>query len=130
MTISPYDNAVTPFVNGQPVSDANPLPVGSGGGGSGQAFSPEGNTVNIAATTSSAHVALPAGDQVTVTNPPGGALAFIAFGDNTVTADAETSMPIIPGAAYTLTPPAGATDIAAITGSGTATIYITGGSGN
>lgn len=130
MTIDVYNSAVVPFVNGQPVSVSNPLPTSGGSGTSGQAFSPAGSTANIAATTTSARVAIPAGTQILVTNAPGGSLAFISFGDGTVVATAAASMPVIPGAAYTLTPPSGTTNMAAITATGSTTVYVTGGAGN
>lgn len=93
-------------------------------------FSPAG-TVNVSATTTTANVALPlvARDQVMVTNAPGGSTAFIAFGDSTVTASAATSTPVLPGAAYTFTINPQQTHMAAITGTGTATVYATVGQG-
>lgn len=94
-------------------------------------FTPAG-TVNIAATDSTANVALPlvARDQVMVTNAPGGSLAFVKFGDDTVESDEDTETPILPGAAYTFTINPTVTHMAAITGTGgSATIYATVGQG-
>ena len=94
-------------------------------------FTPAG-TVNVAATDSTANVALPlvARDQVMVTNAPGGSLAFVKFGDSTVEADEDTDTPINPGAAYTFTINPSTTHIAAITGTGgSATVYATAGQG-
>lgn len=93
-------------------------------------FTPAG-TVNVAATTTTASVALPlvSRDQVMVTNDAGGSLAFVAFGDSTVTASAATSTPVLPGAAYVFTINPQQTHMAAITGTGTATVYATAGQG-
>jgi len=92
-------------------------------------FTP-GGTVNVAATTTTANVALASGakDQVMVTNNAGGSLAFVAFGSSAVTATAATSTPVLPGAAYIFTVGT-ATHMAAITGTGTATVYATAGQG-
>jgi hypothetical protein len=93
-------------------------------------FTPAG-TVNVAATTATGSVALPlvARDQIMVTNDAGGSLAFIAFGDSTVEADDATSTPVLPGAAYVFTINPNTTHMAAITGTGTATVYATAGQG-
>lgn len=87
-------------------------------------------TVNVAATTTTANVALAdsAVDQVLVTVPAGDAMAFVAFGDSTVTASAASSTPILPGAAYIFTV-GPVTHMAAITGAATATVYATIGQG-
>lgn len=95
-------------------------------------FTP-GPTANVAAAAASARVALPGalrGGQVLVTNTPGSSMAFVAFGDATVTADAGTGMPVLPGAAYVLTLGAEATHMAAIAPSGNTTVYVTTGQGN
>ena len=86
-------------------------------------------TVNIAATTSSARVAVntaPTGRNLRIHNA-GAALVFFEFGGSGINAAVATGIPI----------PAGAVEIfrtigshvAAITASGTATLYITPGEG-
>lgn len=90
-----------------------------------------GETVTLAATTASARVALPTAliSQVMVTNAPGAGLAFVSFGNDTVSAAVASSTPILPGVAYVFTVPSGATHMAAITGTGSATLYATVGQG-
>lgn len=93
-------------------------------------FTP-GATSTLPVTTANASVALStkARDQVMVTNAPGGSIAFIAFGDSTVTATVAASTPVLPGVALMFTINPLQTHIAAITGAGTATIYATVGQG-
>ncbi len=55
------------------------------------------------------------------------AIAFIEFGDLTVTAVVGTGTPILPGSILILTPPAAATHVAAIGTAGT--LYFTSGRG-
>lgn len=89
-------------------------------------------TVNRTVSGTSARVALfKSGDQtVMVTSDPSvtsAAIAFIEFGDVTVTAVAATGTPVLAGAILILTPPAGATHVAAIGTAGT--LYFTSGQG-
>lgn len=100
-------------------------------------FCPQG-TANIAATTTSANVALPIGCPPTGSERPqvrvynsGTTLAFIAFGDSSVAATAS-SIPIPPGASIPVekfSVPFGATHVACILASGTGTVYFTSGFG-
>ena len=87
------------------------------------AFTP-GSTVNIAATTSSNSATLAAGMVVRVYNA-GTVPVFIKFGATATTSDT----PIPPGIVEVFTDPSGATTVAAITASGTATVYFTSGQG-
>lgn len=93
-------------------------------------FTP-GATVTLAVTTATARVAMTRGysDQVMITAPAGGAMAFVRFGDSTVTA-AITDTPIVPGtqAIFSIAP--GTTHMAAITGATTQTLYATSGNGS
>ncbi len=90
-------------------------------------FTP-GATVSRTVTSSTANVALgTGGDQVMISSAAGGNIAFVKFGDSTVTA-ATTDTPILPGTVQVYTIPPGATYIAAI-GSATTTLYITRGDG-
>lgn len=102
-------------------------------------FWPTGNTVSISATTVSGSAALGVEDQTlgsVVVYNAGDALAFIAFGDDSVSASASTSYPVAAGSTQTFgvgssltggdTLP---THIAAITSADTATVYATPGIG-
>lgn len=92
-------------------------------------FTP-GGTVSRTVTSSSANVALPTttGDQIMVTSPAGGNIAFIKFGvDSSITA-AVTDTPILPGSIIVLTVPPTMLYVAAI-GSATTTLYFTRGDG-
>lgn len=96
-------------------------------------FTPAG-TVSRTVTGSTANVALskgttpgPTPNQIMVTSPSGGTLAFIKFGDSTVTA-AVTDTPILPGAIMIFSIPPATTYVAAIGTSGT-TLYFTSGEG-
>jgi hypothetical protein len=92
-------------------------------------FTP-GATVSLAATTSTARVALPLtkGPQLRVSSLAANALTFIKFGTDTVNA-AATDFPILPGTVTTITVPPGATHVAGVTGTSTATLYFTAGDG-
>lgn len=97
-------------------------------------FVPAG-TVNIAATTSSANVALSIGSngvgerpQVRVYNA-GTTPVFIAFGASAVAATTAVGIPIAPGGPENFTLPFGATHVAAIYGTGSGTVYFTSGFG-
>lgn len=86
-------------------------------------------TVSRTVSGTSARVALAqSGDQaVMVTSDTASAIAYIEFGDVTVVAVAATGTPVLPGTIMILTPPAGATNVAAIGSAGT--LYFTSGRG-
>lgn len=100
-------------------------------------FCPAG-TANIAATTTSANVALPipsngVGErpQVRIYNSSS-SVAFIAFGDSSVTAAAATGIPVHSNATdipEKFTVPFGATHVACILATGSGTVYFTSGFG-
>jgi hypothetical protein len=113
------------LIQGLVVDDTNPLP--------GKAFAPAGNTVNLAVTTSTARVALTApatagGYQVRIYNA-GSATAFIRFGTVAIDAATATSMPVPSGQTEVFTVASTVTHVAAITASGSATLYATTGYG-
>jgi hypothetical protein len=95
-------------------------------------FTPKAaGTVNIAATTSSARVALAINSgtfQVRVKNLDTTNAVFINFGDSTVTAAVATAIPVGPGetCGFSIS---GSTHVAAITAAATATVYFTPGNG-
>ncbi len=96
-------------------------------------FTPTGATVNIAATGTTSAVALgtPSGQggmAVRVFNA-GAATVFIEFGVSTVEAATASSMPVPAGAVETFSVGPSVTHAAAITASGTATVYFTPGQG-
>lgn len=93
-------------------------------------FNP-GSTVSRAVTTTSSNVALPdeAKEQIMLSTLPGDSLCFIKFGVDSNVAAAVTDTPILPGAVYILNLNPRVTHIAAITPSGTATLYATMGRG-
>ncbi len=96
-------------------------------------FTP-GNTkiITVAATTAS--LALPTGgDQVLISSIAANAIAFVNFGDSTVTVVIPTGTqqagtPILPGTVQTFTIPNGATHIATI-GTTSNILYVTRGDG-
>ena len=94
------------------------------------AFTVCGATVNLAATGSSSNVQVrtaPTSRHIRIWNS-GTVAVFVEFGaDNTVAATTAASMPIAPGNTEVLS--CAYEYVAAITGSGTATIYITPGEG-
>lgn len=92
-------------------------------------FMPGAATVNLAAGVTSGNIALePNASAVRVMNT-GAGLAHIHFGyDNTVVATTATSMPLAAGATEVFTKGA-ASYVAAITPSGSATLYFTAGEG-
>lgn len=92
-------------------------------------FTP-GATVSLAVTTSTARIALPVtkGPQIRIASVAANAATFIRFGTVTVNA-AVTDVPILPGTVEVFTVPPGATHVAAITGTSTATLYFTAGDG-
>ena len=113
------------LIQGVVVDDTNPLP--------GKAFAPAGNTVNLAADTSTDRVALTApasagGYQVRIYNA-GSATAFVRFGTDTIEATTGAGMPIPSGQTEVFTMASTVTHMAAITASSTATLYVTTGYG-
>jgi Na+/serine symporter len=95
-------------------------------------FRPQGATVNLAVTTTTGSVALTASanssKEVRLYNR-GTVEVFVTFGASTVTATTTTSMPLAPGAAEVFGVASDETHVAAITASGTATLYATTGRG-
>lgn len=99
-------------------------------------FTPLSPTVNLAVTTASARVAktaLPtnsggATHELRIVNT-GTVVAFVAFGDSAVTADAGTGMPVLPSTVESFQLNASQTHIAAICTAGTTTLYATTGLG-
>ena len=94
------------------------------------AFRPDvAATVNLAATTASSRVQVQPSHQsrhVRIFNS-GTVTVFIEAGDSTITASASTGMPIAAGTVEIISAPSGY--IAAITSTGTATLYFTPGEG-
>lgn len=88
-------------------------------------------TTNLAVTGTTGSVALPDAtpSQVRLWTVSTDAVCFIAFGDVTVVATTAAGMPFANGLTEVLSVPVGATYIAAITATGTATLYITPGEG-
>jgi len=87
-------------------------------------------TVSRTVSGSSAAVALAKTGNpqtVLVTSPTANAIAFIEFGDSTVTAAAATGLPILPGTVMVLSVPPAVTHMAAIGSAGT--LYVTCGHG-
>lgn len=94
-------------------------------------FTP-GGTVTVAATTTSATTRVALAKSVTdqtlwVQNVAGGAVAFVNFGDSSVSAAAATSTPILPGSGQLITVGPDATHVAGVTGATSATVYVTSG---
>lgn len=95
------------------------------------AFNPIGNTVNVAASTSTGNVTIgTVGNQVRVLNASN-SIAFIAFSSAAAgaTASTSTSTPVLPNSAETFTVDPAANSAAAILASGTGTVYFTRGEG-
>ncbi len=89
-----------------------------------------GGTTKITLATSTAAVALTTkGDQVRVYNSDATNIAFINFGDSTVTATLTTSLPIGPGQVAGFTIGSAATHVATISAAGTPIVYISRGDG-
>ncbi|MGZ3398164.1 MAG: hypothetical protein ACXWKX_03285 [Caulobacteraceae bacterium] len=99
---------------------------GGGGGGSAAAFNVTGNT-SLAVTTSSARVALPSADTTVLIRNPGAVSVFVRFGGSSVTA-ATTDFEIPAGWAFAFNADVN-TYVAAITGSGSATLSVSTGTG-
>lgn len=101
-------------------------------------FNPFGNTVSLAAGTSTGSVArtlitgLGTTDetpvQIRVANTSN-VLAFINFGNSGVTASTTTGIPILPNTVEVFTLERAETHVAGITNTGTAQLYITTGRG-
>jgi len=92
----------------------------------------DGGTKTLAVTSTTGNVALGhsgafEGDEidVRVMTAPGGATTFIRFGASGVVATVAAGIPIPPGVPCGFTVPSGTTHVAAITASGTATLYAT-----
>lgn len=84
-------------------------------------------TVSLAVTNSSGNVAFGTGGQNVLLQNTGSVTAFIKFGNSTVTA-ATTDFPLQAGWAFTFSRGTN-TNLAAITSSGSTTLYITTGEG-
>lgn len=93
-------------------------------------FTP-GATVSLAVTGTTGNVAMskPAGRQIMVTSLAANAATFIAFGTSAAVEAAVTDTPILPGTVNVFTVPSAWTHVAAITATGTATLYFTSGDG-
>lgn len=90
-------------------------------------FAPGNVTSNVVASTTSATAAMDANALVVRVYNSGSVTAFIRFGRTTATAT-TSDMPLPPGAVETFSK--GSYDVlAAITASGTATVYVTSGEG-
>lgn len=97
------------------------------------AFTPTGATVAVSATTVTSNAALSAGNttngfDLRVHNA-GSALAFVAFGASSAITATTASMPVPAGAVEVFSCGSQITHMAAITASGTATVYATPGQG-
>lgn len=98
-------------------------------------FTPIGNSVTIAGTTTSASAALPiaAADgvrpQVRIAHGISGTIAFVAFGNASVAATVANSIPVFPNYPEVFTVPNGATHFAAILSTGTGSVFATSGFG-
>jgi hypothetical protein len=92
---------------------------------------PPANSVNLAATSSSSRVALSTTgeDFVRVSIPSSGVDTFVEFGDSTVVAVLGTATHIPPGDVEVFRVPLSYTHIAAITASGSSTVYAVRGDG-
>lgn len=97
-------------------------------------FTPTGSTVNLAVTSTTGNVALgtlpsTGGGNIMVTNT-GTAMVFIEFGGaSTIEAAVATSSPVLAGSQVVFAIGPAVTHFAAITGTGTATVYATPGQG-
>jgi hypothetical protein len=91
-------------------------------------FNPE-TTVSIAATTSSAMVAIPGTGPTILVYNAAAAIGFLRLGTGTLTASA-TDFPVPSGAQMLLSVSPAVTAAAAILSSGSGTIYVTRGTGS
>lgn len=89
-------------------------------------------TVACTTTSGSTRVALVGSSKQVIVQSlsTSAAPAFIEFGSSTVSAATATGFPIQPGAILCLTVPQGATHVAGITATSTATVYVTTGEGD
>ena len=112
-------------INTTPVSAANPLPVNATLTG----FAPNGtDSTPLAATTSSAQQALPAASSVVNVFNNGSITAYVKLGTSGSVTATTSNIPIAANSGCALVVGAN-TNIAAITGSGSTTLNINGGSG-
>jgi hypothetical protein len=87
-------------------------------------------STTLSVSTSSNRVAIPSNPmQVRLSTNGADAVCFVEFGDSSVTAAASTGMRMGPGSIEVFSIPLGATHVAAITASGSATLYVTPGAG-
>lgn len=92
-------------------------------------FRQGGNTVTLSATTSSVSGSVPvAGGEMLIITNTGTTPVFFRTGSGSATA-LTTDLPILPGSAVTVTRPTTHDYAAVITGTGTATVYVTPGWG-
>ena len=101
--------------------------------GAQQAFTPSGPTVTLAVTATTGRIltqptTAPGGPSLRLFNS-GSATVFIACGDVTVNATTATGMPIAAGTVEIVRCPNEAYYVAGITSTGTATLYLTPGTG-
>lgn len=99
-------------------------------GTSGIPFKPFlGLTKNISVTTSTAEITISGSPQQLVLTNTGTVVCFVRWGVGTQTAVATTDLPILPGSASVVSCPGSTTNVAAITASGSTTLYVTPGNG-
>lgn len=98
-------------------------------------FRPIGDTASLAAATTSARVARVIGGfandpgNIRIANT-GSVVAFVEFGDSTITSTATAGMPILPNTVEVFEIRQNETHVAAITASGSTTLYLTTGEGS
>jgi hypothetical protein len=96
------------------------------------AFSPIGNSITVAATTTSVDTALPGSDapaaSLRVINASA-AVAAIRYGAGAQTAVLATDLPVNAGSTEVFNIPVGVTNVAVILASGTGNVYFTRGGG-
>ena len=80
--------------------------------------------VKLSATTTSSSIALPQTGQTVLIKNEGTVTVFIATGVDSATAVLDVSMPVLSGCVEAFTMPSRHNYIAAITRSGTATVYV------
>lgn len=93
-----------------------------------QPFSPTGPTVTLSATTTTSNGNINAGSAALRVVNAGTAAAFIRWGTGAQTA-VITDLPILPSSMEIFCIPPSATNVGVITGTGTATVYVTPGEG-
>lgn len=92
------------------------------------AFQP-GATATLAVTTTSAAATISAGYPTLEIQNDGAVTAFVAWAPSAAVATVAAGYPILAGQSKTITIEHGHTSLAAITASGTTTLYITSGEG-